>query len=721
MVSRPPEGEDKVKTNLVIAPVALLRQWEREIKVRLKKQYQLSVYVHHSSSKTMHRNWDKMKEFDVVITTYGLISREYKEHFALGIESANTSKDDTPTASNENSDNPNSNNQDNYKNSAFYIGKWHRVILDEAQFIKNKATLSAKACSALEATNRWCLSGTPMQNKVEELYSLIRFLRIKPYNDEQKFSQDIGAGIKRGSDQAIEKLRVLLKVILLRRTKSTEIDGKPILSLPPRIVELETNSFDNEETSFYKELENQTASKMNSFLKSKSINKNYSSILVLLLRLRQACCHPKLIDLSEIRRRERLAKEAAPNALKAARKLKRDVVSRIAEQKSFVCPVCYDGYEADGVLLTVCGHHICAECSPGFFAESRRKLMEQGEDGKTNPANCPLCKEEIFEDQMIDYETFYLVHVKHLTDPEINSTRKKEKKQQREEKKRLQETIKARREALQKQKDANGDNDYDEGDGGQEDQPEDPSKVLGELFSPDSSDDDYEDSDSEKDTKKDIKGKNVDWNDGDLVVQQLGMDYLFSDGWVSSTKIEKCMELVKRIEVDYPGEKIIIFSQFTSLLDILDIPLVKEGYDYLRYDGSMSATERNETVMEFFDNPDKRLMLVSLKAGNVGLTLTSASHVIIMDPFWNPYIEEQAIDRTHRIGQELPVHVHRLVIKDSVEDRILKLQDEKRKMIDAALEEGGQHGATRLDQNQLLYLFGLRPAPNSDSSATTTT
>jgi SNF2 family DNA or RNA helicase len=672
MVSRPPENTNEVKTNLIIAPVALLRQWEREIRVRLKDRHQMKVYVHHSSSKTMYKTWDKFKEFDVVITTYGLISREYKEHFALGIESADT----------ESSSSTNGNRPDRYKQSPFFNGKWHRVILDEAQFIKNKLTLSAKSCCALDAEYRWCLSGTPMQNKVEELYSLIKFLRIKPYNDEKKFTQDIGSGIKKGtSDQSIQKLRVLLQVILLRRTKSTEIDGRPILQLPPRIVEFKQNVFDAEEKEYYDMLEHKTATQMNKYLKSDSINKNYSSILVLLLRLRQACCHPKLIELSELKAKEKQAKEASPNALKAARSLDANVVRRIKEETSFVCPICYDGFEAEGILLTTCGHVICAECSPGFFAQSRRRQMDEGEDGKSNSAKCSLCKSEIFEDQLIDYETFDLVHNQNKTDSEIVSMRRKEKKKLNEEKKRIQEAIKVRREALANKELCK-------------------SEVLNELFS-----------DSDNDGDEDF-GADVDWDDDKLIVQQLGLEKLFPDGWISATKITKCMELVKDIQRDYPGEKIIIFSQFTSLLDLLNVPLVRDGYDYLRYDGSMNATERNETVLEFFDNPEKLLMLVSLKAGNVGLTLTCASHVILMDPFWNPYVEEQAIDRAHRIGQERPVYVHRLVISDTVEDRILTLQDEKRRMIDAALEEGGPSAGNGLDRNQLLYLFGLRQRPS---------
>ncbi len=98
-------------------------------------------------------------------------------------------------------------------------------------------------------------------------------------------------------------------------------------------------------------------------------------------------------------------------------------------------------------------------------------------------------------------------------------------------------------------------------------------------------------------------------------------------------------------------------------------------------------------------------MLVSLKAGNSGLNLTAASQVIIFDPFWNPYIEEQAIDRAHRIGQLRPVQVHRLLVEDTVEDRIVQLQEKKRELIESALDENASRSIGRLGVRELAYLF----------------
>jgi SNF2 family DNA or RNA helicase len=164
---------------------------------------------------------------------------------------------------------------------------------------------------------------------------------------------------------------------------------------------------------------------------------------------------------------------------------------------------------------------------------------------------------------------------------------------------------------------------------------------------------------------------------------------------------------------DPEGEKVLIFSQWTSLLDLLEIPIDNENFGYRRYDGSMSAKMREDAVDDF-KNPRKnvRIMLISLKAGNAGLNLNMASQVIILDPFWNPYIEEQAIDRAHRIGQVRPVKVHRVLIPGTVEDRIIELQEKKRALISQALDEKQASALARLGVQELAYLFGVTTNPN---------
>lgn len=178
--------------------------------------------------------------------------------------------------------------------------------------------------------------------------------------------------------------------------------------------------------------------------------------------------------------------------------------------------------------------------------------------------------------------------------------------------------------------------------------------------------------------------------------------------WLPSAKVTECCRILQSIQES--GDKTIVFSQFTFLLDLLEIPIKYElGIKYSRYDGSMTRQQRDIAAQEFQDiNHPTKVMLVSLKAGNSGLNLTAANHVVIMDPFWNPYIEAQAVDRAHRIGQQKPVQVHRLLVQETIEERIVAIQEQKRQFVDAALDEGESKQLGRLSLQDLQYLFGTR-------------
>jgi SNF2 family DNA or RNA helicase len=186
------------------------------------------------------------------------------------------------------------------------------------------------------------------------------------------------------------------------------------------------------------------------------------------------------------------------------------------------------------------------------------------------------------------------------------------------------------------------------------------------------------------------------------------MKYLRKN-WQPSAKVEKCVELLEGFQKD--GEKTIIFSQFVSLLDLLQVPIDQKGWNCERYDGAMNADARNQAIVRFTEKQNTKIMLISLKAGNAGLNLVAASRVIILDPFWNPYIEMQAVDRAYRIGQQNSVQVHRILIKGTVEDRIIELQEKKRALVESALDEGASKSLGRLNVGQLAFLFGVGGSP----------
>jgi len=153
--------------------------------------------------------------------------------------------------------------------------------------------------------------------------------------------------------------------------------------------------------------------------------------------------------------------------------------------------------------------------------------------------------------------------------------------------------------------------------------------------------------------------------------------------------------------------KSIVFSQWTSMLDLLEPALRRRGMGFLRLDGAMSQSEREEAIRAFNTDASYRVFLISVKAGGLGLNLTAASRVFLLDPWWNPAIEDQAIDRVHRIGQTREVVVTRFIMTDSVEERILELQERKRKLAEGALGpvNGRDRKALRLEE--LRHLFGI--------------
>jgi len=180
-----------------------------------------------------------------------------------------------------------------------------------------------------------------------------------------------------------------------------------------------------------------------------------------------------------------------------------------------------------------------------------------------------------------------------------------------------------------------------------------------------------------------------------------GQDELEPGGRVdTSAKLEVLMELVDELVAE--GHKVLVFSQWTSLLDRVEPHLEGSAVPFLRLDGS--TPDRQAVVDGFQAESGPPVLLLSLKAGGTGLTLTAADHVILLDPWWNPAVEDQAADRAHRIGQTKPVFVHRLVAADTVEERILALQESKRRLADAALGQGAG-GATGLTREDLLGLL----------------
>ena len=168
-----------------------------------------------------------------------------------------------------------------------------------------------------------------------------------------------------------------------------------------------------------------------------------------------------------------------------------------------------------------------------------------------------------------------------------------------------------------------------------------------------------------------------------------------------SAKLE---ELIREIEEGTGAHKALVFSQFTSMLELIRVALAERGISHVYLDGSVPAEVRRRNVQQFQEDAGIRVFLISLKAGGVGLTLTAADYVYLVDPWWNPAAEQQAIDRSHRIGQVKKVFAYRMICKDTVEEKILQLQEKKRSLAaDLVADEAGF--VKKLTQDDVAYLF----------------
>ncbi|XP_021893748.1 DNA repair protein RAD16-like [Carica papaya] len=486
--------------------------------------------------------------------------------------------------------------------SVLHSMKWNRIILDEAHSIKDRRSNTARAVLALESSYKWALSGTPLQNRVGELYSLIRFLRITPYS--YYFCKDCDCRILDYSSstacsncphncvrhfcwwnkyvatpiqlygnldtgrRAMTLLKEkILKNVVLRRTKKGRAAD---LALPPRIISLRQDTLDIKEADYYESLYNESQTQFNTYVEAGTVMNNYAHIFDLLTRLRQAVDHPYLVEYSS----------------SAAVKSGNTVDISNGEQ---VCGICHD--QAEDPVVTSCAHVFCKACLIDFSAA-------------LGQVSCPSCS-------------------KLLT---VDLTTK-----------------------------------MDVGD------------------------------QTMKTTIKGFKRSSI-------------LNRIRLNDFQTSTKIEALREEI-RFMVERDGSaKGIVFSQFTSFLDLINYSLHKSGINCVQLVGSMSIPARDAAIKRFTEDPDCKIFLMSLKAGGIALNLTVASHVFLMDPWWNPAVEQQAQDRIHRIGQYKPIRVVRFVIENTVEERILKLQ-EKKELVFEGTVGGSTEALGKLTEADMRFLF----------------
>ncbi|GJN12146.1 hypothetical protein PR202_ga30401 [Eleusine coracana subsp. coracana] len=501
----------------------------------------LSVFVHYGGDKT--DNLMLMAQHDVVLTTYGVLSAAYKNGYS----------------------------------SIFHMMGWYRIVLDEAHTIKSPKAKVAQAAFELTSQCRWCLTGTPLQNDLEDLYSLLCFLHVEPWCNATWWQRLIQKPYEIGDDRGLKLVRAILRPLMLRRTKETKDKiGKPILVLPPAQVEVVECEQSEDERDFYEALFRRSKVQFDKFVAQGSVLNNYANILELLLRLRQCCNHPFLVisraDTQKYADLDKLAQRFLEGVQSDSRAYVEEVVEEIRQGATTECPICLES-ASDDPVITPCAHRMCRECLISCWT-----TPDEGP--------CPLCRSHISRSDLI----ILPAQCRFQVDPQNN--------------------------------------------------------------------------------------------------------------WKDSCKVTKLITILE--ELLKKGEKSIVFSQFTSFFDLLEVPFSHKGIKFLRFDGKLSQKHKENVLKEFSESQDKLVLLMSLKAGGVGLNLTAASNVFLMDPWWNPAVEEQAIMRIHRIGQKRAVQVRRFIVKDTVEERMQQVQIRKQRMISGALTDQEVRGA-RIEHLKMLF------------------
>ncbi|KAL4722425.1 hypothetical protein ACLX1H_010779 [Fusarium chlamydosporum] len=779
------------KTTLVVAPLALIRQWEHEIKDKVEKTHGLKVCVHHGPNRT--KRFKELALYDVVITTYQILVSEHG----------------------------NSSDAENGLKAGCFGLHWWRVVLDEAHTVKNRNAKATKACYALNSEYRWCLSGTPMQNNLDELQSLIKFLRIRPYDDLKEWKQHIDLPLKNGRGHiAIRRLHSLLRCFMKRRTKdilkedgALNPGGKPSakgegsstgFKVTERKVVTVATALSPAERKFYDRLAARADRSLEDQMMRGKVN--YANALTLLLRLRQACNHPKLVE-------GKLEKDKDAMSIGSTQKNQETDIDAMADMFAGMgivskdCNICGRGLSGED---NKSGKDICSECHADLAYFNNHERAETSERPKKSKKSKSKGKKEkkkgstkmnVVDEKVVDRE---IVEVDGDEDDEPSKGASRRPRNRHAIVDSDDEDAVSPQKTTRKPRNRNAIVDSDEEEeegswlvpedeqlslhlgkaGGEEDEnaegggdsigPEDSedeeSKLddksnLSSFIENDETAEDASDSDDSLASLTDLTKRMAaqtldDKNAADTTTADSDADATAADTTAADTTAvsessasdsgsesdsesdsdasdassaeddsvfypsrdpnspqvlasSKIRELIKILQKEVKEHKFIVFSQFTSMLNLVEPFFRKERFRFVRYDGSMKNDEREESLRKLRSDPETRILLCSLKCGSLGLNLTAATRVVILEPFWNPFVEEQAIDRVHRLTQTVDVIIYKLTVSQTVEERILELQDKKRQLAEQAIEGGMRKEALKLGLNEIINLF--KPGSSADN------
>uniref|UniRef100_A0A8H7XLY1 Uncharacterized protein n=1 Tax=Psilocybe cubensis TaxID=181762 RepID=A0A8H7XLY1_PSICU len=732
-INMPAYNED-VKTTLIVVPAALLQQWKDEIDSKTNGIFE--VHVHHGKDKL--KTLAQLKSKSVVVTSYQTLCGDF-----------NIPKGTPPEEEEE---------WLQQKGGLLSKVKFYRVIADEAQFIRNRATRSSISLAHVRAKYRWLLTGTPVTNTLADIYGLLRFGRFRPWNDWNDFNEHVARVQYTDALLAGSRAQAILKPILLRRTKDSKLEGQPLLQLPNKHIEIVRLQFSLDERQVYNAFESRTKVQVNKFIERGTLMKNHAFVLVLILRLRQICCHPHLVlSLSdefedptvmvgtqaekELSRAKKIMGVAWVNEIKKKFLLRAISAAKLevedeGEEGEAICPNCSDMLLGDSGRVLTCGHEICFDCTLDLSnsAIGHNGIFGQGDEKENIAAEkeyeaavakgyrpCPTCR------KMVDLTSADKVFKSAAFEPTEDdiAEHKRQEKDKRMQKKKKREPL-TRYNIPDVLSDSDSDDlpevgdilksNWKKGKAKKEPESDDDIEMLDRKPSTSSLKRKSDDSDIDVKEEGSSPGKRHKNRFGDCTKSSPapensnkkgkgkarasntgGKNDIPSDAVVATWRrgdddLEPSAKMLKMIEYlkewEHSGDKTICYSQWTSMLDLIETLFARHGIRSLRFDGRMDRASRDNVLAKFKQAGGPKVMLISTKCGSVGLNLVSANRIINMDLSWNYASEAQAYDRCHRIGQEKEVFVKRLVVEDTIEERMLRLQEVKTGLAEAALGEG---------------------------------
>ncbi|KAI1876734.1 uncharacterized protein JN550_000806 [Neoarthrinium moseri] len=672
------------KTTLIVVPSSLLSQWKAEIQKHIKATHSQEVLVYKMS---MGLPKSALTAVDIILTTYHEILAEYP--------SAQYLKDLR---------------EEGYKGEEyeekfkaklgplFKIDFW-RVVLDEAHAIKNKNSQTSLACCDLPGRLRWAMSGTPLQNSLDEFYPYLKFVKAGFVSDFPEFQKKYS---NTKDDAATKRLQEMVSEIMLHRTSSDKFMGKPLFVIPTPHSEDKTIRLTNEERVIYRVVQSRFIKKLNEYL-SKSRRrgldkdetkkaKDVKLYLLYLLRLRQATAHPFLLEtvmkrdlhpgdlvqiktkLAEIGGRQPVYEQIKAWCTNVTNEL--DQLNANSGTKEFgttefgtskfgynlnmnkqidmafqsrlehICRICFQTPQAP--KRSDCDHLFCAECIAEHVATTF-----QDKEGNTK---CPECDRlltgltEAAEDEIIT----------ELGTPEMNEGTQSVVNA-------MDRNLYEMFEAVEAPATIRG---------------RDQRKLGNDVF------------DCQPKAKKSTT----------KFIRECDKKYP-GEPMVPSSKATAVKDTTIRWLKEAEDDKIIIFTQWKPMGMIIGRMLQDEGIPFLYFFGDMSKRQKEAAIKGFHDKPEVKVMVASLKCGGVGLNLTCANRVILIDLWWNHSIEMQAFGRVFRISQKKETYFQRIMTKDTIDQRLNELQQKKLEQIDKAMQAGKTLN-DKVSIEELASLFG---------------